>query len=101
MSSDFMVDMLEDWWQRSKERFAGITELVLDLDNGPENGGYRSQFLYRLVGFAREQRLRLELVYYPPYHSKYNPVERGGCWRTTGVGSCSTARRRCWAMRPG
>jgi hypothetical protein len=22
--------------------------------------------------------LRLQLVYYPPYHSKYNPIER--CW---------------------
>jgi len=78
VSSDFMVDMLEDWWVRSQERFAGVKELVLDLDNGPENGSYRSQFVYRLVGFAVRHQIRLELVYYPPYHSKYNPIER--CW---------------------
>jgi hypothetical protein len=78
VSSDFMVDMLEDWWARSRERFAGVRALVLDLDNGPENGAYRSQFVYRLVGFAARHRLKVELVYYPPYHSKYNPIER--CW---------------------
>ena len=78
VSSDFVVDMLSDWWERSRERFAGVKELVLDLDNGPENGGYRSQFLYRLAGFTRKYRMRVELVYYPPYHSKYNPIER--CW---------------------
>src|SRR5947209_10973627 len=31
-----------------------------------------------MVGFAREYRLDVDLLYYPPYHSKYNPIER--CW---------------------
>ena len=30
----------------------------------------------RLVDFAIENEVSLSLVYYPPYHSKYNPVER-------------------------
>ncbi len=34
--------------------------------------------MYRLVEFARHYGLRVRLAYYPPYHSKYNPVER--CW---------------------
>jgi len=51
---------------------------VLDLDNGPENHGYRSQFLKRLVAFASACGIKVRLVYYPPYHSKYNPIER--CW---------------------
>jgi hypothetical protein len=28
--------------------------------------------------FARKTGLKITLAYYPPYHSKYNPVER--CW---------------------
>ena len=36
------------------------------------------QYLARLVRFADYRGLRLRLVYYPPYHSKYNPIER--CW---------------------
>ena len=52
--------------------------LLLNLDNGPENHSHRSQFLYRLVQFAHQHRILVRLAYYPPYHSKYNPIER--CW---------------------
>ena len=31
-----------------------------------------------MVGFADRSGLELRLVYYPPYHSKYNRIER--CW---------------------
>ena len=31
-----------------------------------------------LVQWAQATQLTVELVYYPPYHSKYNPIER--CW---------------------
>ena len=78
VTSDFIVDILDDWWQQAKERFPAIRTLLLDLDNGPENSGSRSQFLRRLVEFARDHQVAIELAYYPPYHSKYNPIER--CW---------------------
>ena len=55
-----------------------ITRLVIYLDNGPDNSGRRTQFLKRMVQFADWSGLEVRLVYYPPYHSKYNPVER--CW---------------------
>jgi hypothetical protein len=32
----------------------------------------------RRVEFSDQHQLTLELAYYPPYHSKYNPIER--CW---------------------
>jgi transposase len=78
VTSDFIADVLNDWWLRNRERFAHIRTLVLDLDNGPENHGTRSQFLRRLVEFSRDHQLTIRLAYYPPYHSKYNPIER--CW---------------------
>jgi hypothetical protein len=78
VSSDFIADVLEGWWARSKERFPEVQEIILDLDNGPENSGQRSQFLYRLAEFARTAGVKVTLAYYPPYHSKYNPIER--CW---------------------
>jgi Rhodopirellula transposase DDE domain len=78
VSSDFIVDTLEQWWLAHRAAYPQVRELVLDLDNGPENSGQRSQFLYRLVCFAQKYQLRLRLAYYPPYHSKYNPIER--CW---------------------
>jgi hypothetical protein len=78
VTSDFIVDRLEDWWEFNRVRFPEVTKLVLNLDNGPENHSRRTQFLKRMVGFAREARLDIDLAYYPPYHSKYNPIER--CW---------------------
>jgi len=78
VTSDFMVDRLDDWWGVSKPRFPKVRRLLLDLDNGPENHSRRSQFIYRLVRWAQATQLTIELVYYPPYHSKYNPIER--CW---------------------
>jgi transposase len=78
VTSDFIVDRLTDWWEFNRVRFPEVTKLVLNLDNGPENHSRRTQFLKRIVAFARETRLDIDLAYYPPYHSKYNPIER--CW---------------------
>ncbi len=78
VTSDCLVDRLVQWWERVRERFAHITTLVINLDNGPENHSRRTQFMLRLLHFAQQSRLRIRLAYYPPYHSKYNPVER--CW---------------------
>jgi hypothetical protein len=78
VTSDFIVDRLEQWWREVRLRFLGVKTLVIDLDNGPENHSRRTQFLKRIVGFARKYGLVVQLAYYPPYHSKYNPIER--CW---------------------
>jgi hypothetical protein len=78
VTSDGLADRLEAWWESVKERFALIRTLVINLDNGPECHSRRTQFLFRLIQFARRSGLKITLAYYPPYHSKYNPVER--CW---------------------
>ena len=49
---------------------------MINADNGPENSGRRTQWLKRLVEFAAFHRVNVWLAYYPPYHSKYNPIER-------------------------
>ncbi|MHC5936405.1 ISAzo13-like element transposase-related protein [Nostoc sp.] len=48
------------------------------VDNGPESSGVRTQFLNRMVEFVDQIQRPIQLLYYPPYHSKYNPIER--CW---------------------
>ena len=49
---------------------------MINADNGPENSGSRSQWLKRLVQFSARFQVKLQLAYYLPYHSKYNPIER-------------------------
>lgn len=73
-----MGDALEDWWERNKDRLAAKKTLLVDLDNGPENHSRRSQFLKRMIELAWKKQVTVKLCYYPPYHSKYNPIER--CW---------------------
>ena len=67
-----------DWWETVKERFCHIKMLVINVDNGPENHSRRTQFMQRLYEFVQCYHINIRLAYYPPYHSKYNPVER--CW---------------------
>ena len=77
-TSDFIVDCLSDWWQKNQPLAPGLEELVIDLDGGAATRSNRTQFIKRMVEFALQTGLRIRLIYYPPYHSKYNPIER--CW---------------------
>jgi hypothetical protein len=78
-TSDFVVDSLMNWWENTPahERIT-ITHIQIKVDNGPESSGVRTQFLKRMVDFADHTSKSVQLLYYPPYHSKYNPIER--CW---------------------
>lgn len=76
VTSDFIVDCVVDCWRRLRERFPAVTTLVINQDNGPENHSRRTQFMNRIVNFVDHFRLTVQLAYYPPYHSKYNPIER-------------------------
>ena len=77
-TSDAWVDALRLWWLGVREGLGHIKRLVIYLDNGPKNSGRRTQFLKRMVQFADWSGLEVRLAYYPPYHSKYNRIER--CW---------------------
>ena len=77
-TSDFIADGLELWWNERKVVHSGVRRLHIELDNGPEISSSRTQFMKRLTEFADRHQVEIELAYLPPYHSKYNPIER--CW---------------------
>lgn len=76
VTSDFIVDVLEDFWKSESWRFPSIKTLILNQDNGTDNNSRRTQFMKRIVEFVHQYQLNIRLAYYPPYHSKYNPIER-------------------------
>ena len=95
VTSDFIVDCLQDCWTMLQARFPQVTRLVLNLDNGPENHSRRTQFMNRITEFVDEFQLLVDLAYYPPYHSKYNPIERvwgilENHWNGSLMDSCQT-----------
>jgi len=76
VTSDFIVDCLWDFWMTVRTRFRHVRTLLINQDNGPENHSRRTQFMKRITEFVDEFQVRIQLAHYPPYHSKYNPIER-------------------------
>jgi Rhodopirellula transposase DDE domain len=76
VTSDFIIDCLHDFWLTQGQRFPNVRTLVINQDNGPENHTRRTQFMARLAAFVDHFQLAVQLACYPPYHSKYNPIER-------------------------
>lgn len=83
-TSDFMADGIDIWWKANQERLCTVKRIIVNVDNGPECSGRRSQFLQRMVDFSDREKVEIRLIYYPPYHSKYNAIERywGGLERS-------------------
>lgn len=73
---DFIVDCLEKWWDDRQFMIDDYDLLMIDLDNGKSVAGNTKQFLKRMVAFSEKIGIPIQMVYYPPYHSKYNLVER-------------------------
>ena len=74
-TADFMVDCIEAYWLKSGYWYSKDT-LIINADNGPENSSRRTQFMKRIIEFSATYNVKVILAYYPPYHSKYNPIER-------------------------
>lgn len=74
-TANFKTDCIADYLMKKKELF-NIKRLIIFLDNGPENSSRRTLWIKCLIDLAKKYNISIELVYYPPYHSKYNPIER-------------------------
>ena len=70
-----LVDCIEEFYVEQYLN-SDINKLMIFLDNGPDNSGVRTIFLSGLINIAKKYNIKIELIYYPPYHSKYNPIER-------------------------
>jgi hypothetical protein len=64
-TSDFVVDCLELRWQENQAIYPGLEELVIDLDGGAATRSNRTQFIKRMVEFARKTQWQIRLIYYP------------------------------------
>jgi hypothetical protein len=77
-TSACIADGLELWWETNKQRFSHMQGLVIHAENSPHLKSSRTQFLRRMIEWADKTGVKIRLVYSPPYHSKYNLIER--CW---------------------
>ena len=74
-TAEFKVDCIEKYVIK-KNKKQKLKKLIIFLDNGPENSSRRRLWLKKLVYLSKKYNLVIQLVYYPPYCSKYNKIER-------------------------
>ena len=75
-TSQFACESIERWWrQRGQEQYPRATRLLLLCDGGGSNSASRYVFKEELQKLADRLGLEIRVAHYPPYCSKYNPIE--------------------------
>jgi hypothetical protein len=75
-TSQFACDCLEDWWLRfGQELYPQATALLLLCDGGGSNSAGTYLFKADLQALVNRLGLEVRVAHYPPYCSKYNPIE--------------------------
>lgn len=75
-TSEFACDSLRWWWQTyGRHDYLDATSILLLCDGGGSNRSNTYLFKLDLAKFAQETGLTVRVAHYPPYTSKYNPIE--------------------------
>jgi hypothetical protein len=75
-TSAFACDNVYRWWMRfGRWYYPHATSMLLLCDCGGSNGYRRYIFKQELQKLAERMQLEVRVAHYPPYTSKYNPIE--------------------------
>jgi hypothetical protein len=75
-TGEFACDSLLRWWEsQGKAAYPRATSLLLLCDGGGSNSASQYLFKQDLQGLAGRLGLEIRVAHYPPYASKYNPIE--------------------------
>lgn len=75
-TADFIVDNLLWWWEEyGIHQYPDAKNIMLLCDAGGANSYRHFIFKHRLQLFAKQTGLSIIVCHYPPYCSKWNPIE--------------------------
>jgi hypothetical protein len=75
-TSELACDSIGVWWEQyGRERYADAKKLLLLCDGGGSNSATQYLFKEDLQKLANRLGLEIRVAHYPPYCSKYNPIE--------------------------
>jgi hypothetical protein len=80
-TSEFACDCLRDWWERfGHAAYPEAKSLLLLCDGGGSNPADTDHAQYHLFRsdlqlLVNDLRIEVRVAHYPPYASKYNPIE--------------------------
>ena len=76
-TSEFACDSFQWYWNRiGKQRYPDATSILLTCDGGGSNSSRKYIFKHDLERLSDSIGLPIRIAHYPPYCSKYNPIER-------------------------
>lgn len=71
-----MCDSLEQWWlEIGKVSYPDATSILILADGGGSNSSRHYIFKENLQKLANKIKIELRMAHYPPYTSKWNPIE--------------------------
>ena len=75
-TSEFACDCLRQWWWTyGQHPYPNATSLLLLCDGGGSNSSRTYLFKAELEKVVQEIGIEIRVAHYPPYTSKYNPIE--------------------------
>lgn len=75
-TSEFACDSLRNWWYNQGQfDYPEATSLLILCDGGGSNNARHYLFKADLQKLADEIGIEIRVAHYPPYTSKYNPIE--------------------------
>jgi transposase len=75
-TSEFACDHLQDWWTGyGRWHYPQATSILILCDGGGSNSSRYYIFKQQLQTLADRIGIEIRLAHYPPYCSKYNPIE--------------------------
>jgi hypothetical protein len=76
-TSEFACDSFAWYWNRiGKQRYPDATSILLTCDGGGSNSSRKYIFKHDLQQLDNRFGIEIRVAHYPPYCSKYNPIER-------------------------
>jgi hypothetical protein len=76
-TSEFACDSIAWWWtEHGQKLYPGADSICLLCDGGGSNSSNKYLFKEDLQGLADRLGIEIRVAHYPPYCSKYNPIER-------------------------
>ncbi|MDQ7090296.1 MAG: hypothetical protein Q9M50_06570 [Methylococcales bacterium] len=75
-TSEFACKCIRQWWlEHGQALYEGSTNLLLLCDCGGSNNARYYIFKEDLEKLSEELKINIRIAHYPPYTSKYNPIE--------------------------
>ena len=75
-TSRFACDSIASWWEHhGRDAYPQATSILMLCDGGGSNASNRHVFKFHLERLADRLGIEIRVAHYPPYCSKYNPIE--------------------------